>query len=341
MVEHPHVTVVLATRNRSSYLDAALTSLVAQDYDSAFEILVVDNGSTDDTPVLLDRWRRADERVHIVCEPRPGLSNAKNAGVAAARGEILAFTDDDVVADPRWLATLVAALDSHPAELDVVGGKIVPVPKDLEAWPAWFDDVALPEAGMLELADGESVTAPQYVWGASMAVRSELFRRLGSWNHALGRRGDERGTFEDTELQDRARAAGGTVWFCRDAVLQHRVPRSSLTRRELALKAFARGGYDRRIEQLRGADSSNSSVALAVASVSVSLANLVVWEVMLRLAPVRRVFRRLHDAAWRMGYRLEVLESYARRHPGAPSERLARTFRRVTWISRRLIKDSD
>jgi glucosyl-dolichyl phosphate glucuronosyltransferase len=340
MVEHAPVTVIVATRDRSEYLDAMLTSLVAQDYEPRFAILVVDNGSTDDTPALLDRWCRTDKRIRVVCEIRPGLSNAKNAGVAAAEGEILVFTDDDVVVDRRWLATLVAALESHPAELEVVGGKIVPVPSDLDAWPAWFDDVALPEAGMLDLCDGEAVAAPQYVWGASMAVRSALFRRLGPWDDALGRRGSERGTFEDTELQDRARAAGGTIWFCRDAVLQHRVPRSTLTRRELLLRAFARGGYDRRIEKLRGADSSDEMPIRAAGIVSFSVARLILWEVVFRCAPVRGVFRRIHSAAWRTGYRLEALESQARSRPGHSSERLAQTFRRAVWISRRLIKDA-
>jgi cellulose synthase/poly-beta-1,6-N-acetylglucosamine synthase-like glycosyltransferase len=268
------------------------------------------------------------------------LSNAKNAGVAAARGEILVFTDDDVIVDRQWLATLVAALESHPSELEVVGGKIVPVPSDLDAWPAWFDDVALPEAGMLDLSDGESVTAPQYVWGASMAVRAALFRRLGSWNGALGRRDNERGTFEDTELQDRARAAGGTVWFCGDAVLQHRVPRSTLTRRELVLKAFGRGGYDHRREKLRGSDSSNQMAIRAAVIVSASVARLVLWELVFRVKPVRGVFRRVHQTAWRTGYRLEGLESYARSHPGHFSDRMARTFRRFVWITRRLIKDA-
>jgi glycosyltransferase involved in cell wall biosynthesis len=132
MVEDPAVTVVIATRNRAGYLDIALASLVAQEYEMPFEIVVVDNGSTDDTPALVDRWCRSDARIRLICEPQPGLSNAKNAGVRAAAGRVLVFTDDDVVLDRRWLATLVAALESHPSDPVVVGGKIVPVPNDAQ-----------------------------------------------------------------------------------------------------------------------------------------------------------------------------------------------------------------
>jgi glycosyltransferase involved in cell wall biosynthesis len=340
MVEDPAVTVIIATRNRSAYLDVALSSLVTQDYEAPFEILIVDNGSTDDTRALLDGWCRTDERIRVVCEPEPGLSNAKNAGVAAAEGRVLVFTDDDVVLDRRWLATLVSALESHPSDLVVVGGKIVPVPHDLGAWPPWFDDAALPDAGLLDLAAGEPVAAPQYVWGASMAVRSELFRRVGPWDHAVGRRGDERGTFEDTELQDRVRSAGGTIWFCRDAVLQHRVARSTLTRRELVLRAFARGGYDRRIEKLRLVESSERLSPALIGLVALSVARLVVWELAFGVLGGRRVFRKLHNAAWRTGWLLERVESHVRDHPDHAAQPVAQALRRVVWVSRRLIQDT-
>jgi GT2 family glycosyltransferase len=333
------VTVIVATRNRAAYLDVALASLVAQQCDVNFEVLVVDNGSTDATPALLERWGRDDQRVRVVREARPGLSRAKNAGVAAAKGRALLFTDDDVVVSERWLASLVEALESHQAELVVVGGKILPVPHDLGPWPAWFDDVALPDAGLLDLSDREPVVAPQYVWGANMAVRSELFERLGPWDETVGRRGDERGTFEDTELQDRVRAAGGSVWFCPGAVLRHRVERAAVTRREMVLRAFARGGYDRRIDQLRTTvHPPEPPVPLLAGAALASVANLVVWELAFRALRTRRVFARLHRAAWRTGQRLEPLEARGRARPGG-EQLAAKIVRRAVWASRRLIVD--
>jgi hypothetical protein len=172
-----------------------------------------------------------------------------------------------------------------------------------------------------------------------MAVRRELFEQLGPWNHAVGRRGDERGTFEDTELQDRAHAAGGVVWFCAAARLRHRIDRSVVTRREIVLRAFARGGYDRRIETVQGRNGAEGPMVAELATAIASAAALFAWELTFRLMKTRRVFKRLHHAALRAGRSLEGLE--ARRRGDARGElRSARTMRRMVWISRRFIADA-
>ena len=84
----------------------------------------------------------------------------------------------------------------------------------------------------------------EYVWGANMAVPKRLFEQCGVWDETVGRKGEERGTFEDTEFQDRVRAARGTVWFCPAAVVHHRVPRQAITPRRISSTAFMRGRND-------------------------------------------------------------------------------------------------
>jgi hypothetical protein len=101
----PRVSVVINTYNRGWWLDRCLSSLEAQTYPN-FEVIAVNGPSTDSTPEVLDRWRG---RIKAVSTPSRVLSVSRNEGIAASAGELVAFIDDDAVADPRWLERLVPA----------------------------------------------------------------------------------------------------------------------------------------------------------------------------------------------------------------------------------------
>src|SRR5262249_43674940 len=103
------VSVIVPTYNRAPSLDALLTDLSAQRFAGAFEILVVDNRSIDDTAGVVGRHAARDRRVHYLFEHRPGASCARNRGIAAAAAPILAFIDDDVRPRNDWLAAIAAA----------------------------------------------------------------------------------------------------------------------------------------------------------------------------------------------------------------------------------------
>ena len=98
------MSVVVSTRNRASLLPDCLRSLATQRSELAFEVVVVDNGSNDATPEVVRDWIRRDERFRLVEEPTVGLSHAKNAGLRNARGQLVLFTDDDVVVPDGWIA---------------------------------------------------------------------------------------------------------------------------------------------------------------------------------------------------------------------------------------------
>ena len=119
----PRTSVVVATRERADQLARALDSLLAQDHPD-FEIVVVDNApATSATQDLVER--KYGERVRYVREPVPGLAIAHNRGIAAADGAVIAFTDDDVVADPHWLTALTAPFAADPG-LGCATGLILP-----------------------------------------------------------------------------------------------------------------------------------------------------------------------------------------------------------------------
>jgi len=104
----PLVSVAICTRNRSESIGATLASLMRQTYQD-YEILVVDNAPSDDATRRIVQANYPD--VRYILEPHPGLDRARNRAIHEARGELLAYIDDDAIADPRWLESIVAAFD--------------------------------------------------------------------------------------------------------------------------------------------------------------------------------------------------------------------------------------
>lgn len=302
------VSVVIPTRNRAHVLPAALTSLVAQETEAPFEIVVVDNGSDDGTSEILERWRGRESRLRTLHESSVGRTPAMLTGMAAAEGPILLFTDDDVLADPGWIEGYVRFFDRHPDAL-LAGGPIRPIPPD-GAWPGWFSPAAVVSLGMVQ-HDGERPLDPgEHVWGANMGVRASLFERVGSWDSGLGVRGDDHpsdpGMNEDIEFQYRAREAGIAVWFCPDAAIGHRAaPRSPgwCLRRGFA---NGRNSFHRRPwpgmppERRRG-----PSHVATVGAWGSALARAVLQAAAFRLAGTRGRFEAAWSAAWSSGWRME------------------------------------
>ncbi|CAL9546073.1 hypothetical protein SUDANB176_04344 [Streptomyces sp. enrichment culture] len=188
----PYSSVVVATRERAGQLARALDSLLAQDHPD-FEVVVVDNAPvTDGTRELVER--KYGERVRYVCEPVPGLAVAHNKGLAAARGEVIAFTDDDVVADPRWLTELTAPFAADP-RLGCATGLILPARLRTPAQvlleshggfakgftPMTYDPQDPPRDEPLF-----PFTAGRFGSGANMAFRTDVLRGVGGFDPATG-----------------------------------------------------------------------------------------------------------------------------------------------------------
>ncbi|WP_246561785.1 glycosyltransferase [Streptomyces roseirectus] len=188
----PYATVVIATRERAGKLVHALDSMLAQDHPG-FEIVVVDNAPATETTQDLIREKYA-ERVRYLCEPMPGLALAHNTGLAAARGEVVAFTDDDVVADPRWLTELTSPFTSDP-RLGCATGLILPARLRTPAQvlleshggfskgfaPRTYDPAAPPSDEPLF-----PFTAGRFGSGAGMAFRTSVLRDVGGFDPATG-----------------------------------------------------------------------------------------------------------------------------------------------------------
>jgi glycosyltransferase involved in cell wall biosynthesis len=223
----PHITVVVCTRERPGALARCLDSLLAQQYPG-FRILVVDNAPSTSATAEVVHSAAGRGPVEYLLEPTAGLSFARNAAIAAAPGQILAWIDDDEVADPHWLAEVARALHEHP-EADVISGVIVPAELATRA-QLWFEQFGGHSKGRgFRPAVFSPATAhlqsplyplPPFGTGANMTFRPGVLERIGGFDTALGAGTPAMGS-EDTLAFTQVLLAGGTIVYQPTAVTHH------------------------------------------------------------------------------------------------------------------------
>ena len=248
-------SVVICTRNRAASLARTLESLTAMARPAgwAWEVVVVDNASTDATADVLAQF--ADRLPLVaVAEARRGLSNARNRGVAAARGRYLLWTDDDVLVDPGWLAAYADAARRWP-EAALFGGRVVPV---LEApAAAWFAASTAELAHLLAARDFGPDPRPLgegcKPFGANYAVRAAEQRRH-PYDPALGAGAGHRGRMgEETAVIDAVLEAGGSGVYVPAATVRHLIGRERQTFAHVLACYRAHGETAAHIERARRA----------------------------------------------------------------------------------------
>lgn len=239
------ITTIVCTFNRCGSLAHALESLVASTLATLteWEALVVDNNSSDQTrAVAEDFCRRYPGHFRYLFEPRPGKSHALNSGISAARGNILAFLDDDVRVESAWLENLTAAL--HDGEWAGAGGRILP--EWTSAPPRW-----LPREGRYALAPlaafdlgHQACQLNEPPFGTNMAFRKELFEKYGGFRTDLGPRPGSEIRNEDTEFGWRLLAGGERLRYEPSAVVYHPVPDNRIQKKYFLAWWFDKASAD-------------------------------------------------------------------------------------------------
>lgn len=202
------ISVVVSTCNRSGELPRLFDALQRQSANGRipWELVIVDNRSTDDTARVIQALAgRAAYPVVSLFEARQGKSHGLNAGIEAARGEIIAFTDDDGVPAPDWLERMQAHFDAH-AQTVCVGGRV-----------ELYDPADAPITIRLSrdplVVDASSFAAFDIpVIGCNMAVRASVLRELGPYDVSMGP-GARAGTAEDVDMLYRLVSAGYRIHY--------------------------------------------------------------------------------------------------------------------------------
>ena len=234
-------TVILSSYNGAARLPRTLESLARQTLPAdQWELLAVDNNSADETFEVLMQYHELLPLVPLN-HPVPGKSGALNAAIALARGDLVVFTDDDVEADPNWLATLVACAEIRP-DFGIFGGRIVPEWERRPDAPflSW-----IPLGSTFAVIDqAESGPCdPDKVWGPNTAIRRSLLTPDVRYREDIGPMpGGHFAMGEDLEIVLRLARRGVRTWRCAEAVIHHFVPAHSMNERWVQRRA-ERLGY--------------------------------------------------------------------------------------------------
>ena len=240
----PAISVVLCTLNRAAYLRTALQSLAEQAAPHpSFEVIVVDNGSTDETPQVAAEFARLLPLRHVV-EPELGLCNARNTGWRESRARIVAYLDDDAVALPEWLSGVCDAFSRGP-DVGVAGGPIHPI--WLAPRPGWLTDLTARALTIVDWPGGPrciDVVRAEWLAGANMAVPRAVLEAVGGFDPRLDRIGHNMLSNGDIHVQQMIVARGLTAVYEPRMAISHAVPPDRLTQRWFRRRYYWQGISD-------------------------------------------------------------------------------------------------
>ena len=216
------LTVVVCTHNRPRDLRRCLDGLA--DLEERVEVIVVDSASEPDCRKAVEsarlRW------VRYVREQEPGLSRARNRGIAEASGRIIAFLDDDAAPRSDWARRIVEAFDANSA-IGCVGGACVARFEVDGGRPSWLSDRLLQFAGITRFGETprEARSSAEWPFGANIAFRADALRVGGPFAEELGRHGRTLLSGEEFGLVADLRSAGWVIWLEPRAIVDHTVHR--------------------------------------------------------------------------------------------------------------------
>jgi glycosyltransferase involved in cell wall biosynthesis len=232
----PRISLIVCTYNRAVLLPRCLMAATSQTLAAAdYEVIVVDNASTDHTHAIVQRW--PDVR-YLYCLPS-GLSQARNAAAYATRSPVITYIDDDAIPAPDLLQQILAVFDEHPGAA-CVGGRIeISLPSVI---PAWYSKEFGGYYSEFDLGGFRRVTElSEFPFGANVSYRREALERIGYFNVQMGRVGTDASGGEDLDAEYRIAQAGGEIYYTPDASVRHIIMPDRMRWSHIAKTARAAG----------------------------------------------------------------------------------------------------
>lgn len=244
------ISAIICTHNRSAYLRKAISSLVAQTLPiEEYEVIVVDNASTDNTRAVVDAFAGAPN-LRYIHEPVLGLSQARNTGWRSAKGEYVAFLDDDAMACAEWLERILQAFETVQPQPGAVGGKVVPIWENPR--PDWLPKEVEPSLTIIDWSpDPLFLTeAHQFLAGVNVAYPRRLLVSAGGFSTELGRKGANLLSSEEYLIERYLRRSALGVYYDPRIAVQHHIPAQRLTAKWLCRRYFWQGASFQMIQLL-------------------------------------------------------------------------------------------
>lgn len=253
------ISVVIPTRNRADLLAPALESITRQTLPiTEFEVLVIDNGSTDATAEIIAEYQKKLTNLTGIFAPEPGLHTGRHVGMSASKGEVLVFADDDIEALPSWLETIRTGFES--SDVAMMGGNNLPM--FIGDTPSWLDRLwnrkdraggrSLPWLSISEWAEGTKEISPYQIWGCNFVIRKEILYQAGGFHpdgmpqELIRFRGDG-----ETHISRYVAVHGLKCIFDSGASVYHKVTAERMTYAYFRRRGFSQGVSDS-YTQLRG-----------------------------------------------------------------------------------------
>lgn len=267
------LSVVICTYNRSELLSKCLESLTDQTIDKkCYEVIVADNNSNDNTILVAQGYIGKLPNLKICTEEKRGANHARNAGVNIAKGEYIAFIDDDAVASPDWLSKIMEFIERHP-DVNVFGG-----PHDaftLDPKPGWFP----PEYGIFFLGNEERPLNINAEWliGTNLIVRKDAFVSVGGFNDKLGAVKSGTSFFqagEETRLLVDLSEQGHVIFYAPTIKVKHLIRTDKMSLKFLLVSGYRMGrNHDITLNVKRSLLSHVVSLATTVVRAPIKIVN--------------------------------------------------------------------
>lgn len=232
------ISVIVCTYNRQSLLDKVLTSLVNQKVDqNFFEVIVVDNNSTDKTEEVSKIFTDKNENIKYIKETRQGKSYASNSGIEASRGEYIAFIDDDAIAYDDWVSEMIKFIKSSE-NVSAFGGPYFAY--YLAKKPDWYKDTY----GSWGLGDKiREISESEWINGTNMIFRKTLLEDLRGFDTKLGPKGTVMRYGEETNLLVRIKEMSLPIYYVPTIRVKHLVAEYKLNFKFM-VGSFYKNGCD-------------------------------------------------------------------------------------------------
>jgi len=239
------ISAVICTHNNANSLKTTINSQIEQEVnEDEFEILVVDNASTDNTRQIVLDFQREWSNLRYTYEEKLGISQARNKGIQDARGRYIAYIDDDVIANSNWISSFLLCLDRLTPTPDIIGGKIL-LKYEVANIPGYVSSLVEVYFSKIDYGNNgffvNKSKLTHYFNSANLCINKKVFGKIGIFDTRLGSRGNIARSREETDIIEKAFKQNFVMYYEPAAGVTHFIKKHRLKRRYIFHRFFTEG----------------------------------------------------------------------------------------------------